>query len=57
MSSETQSDDYKKLRKRIKKLEGEVGARNVLAIDYELEIDNKINNLYNTLKKYQHNSE
>jgi hypothetical protein len=50
MSSETQIDEYKKLSRRIKKLEREVKARNALAIDYELEMDNKISNLYNTLK-------
>jgi len=50
MSSETQTDNYRKLKIRIKKLEGEVEARNSLAIDYEVENDNKISNLYNTLK-------
>jgi hypothetical protein len=50
MSSETQTDEYKKLCRRIKKLEREVKARNSLAIDYEVEMDNKISNLYNTLK-------
>lgn len=50
MDSETQTDDYRKLKRRIKKLEGEVKARNALAIDYEVENDNKISNLYNTLK-------
>jgi len=49
MDSETQKE-LKILKRSIKKLEGVVEARNLLAIDYEVENDNKISNLYNTLK-------
>jgi len=46
MGSEIQVDRYKKLNKRIKKLED----RYSLSLDYEIETDSKISNLYNTLK-------
>lgn len=46
MSSETQSDNYRKIKKRIKRLED----RYKLSLDYEIETDRKISNLYNTLK-------
>ena len=49
MDSETQKE-LKRLNRRITKLEGEVKARNALAIDYEVMTDNKLNELYKSLK-------
>lgn len=46
MSSETQVDRIKNLNKRIKLLE----EKYKLSLDYEIETDDKITNLYETLK-------
>ena len=47
MSSQTRGNRLKNLEERIKRLEGKYE----LSLDYELETDEKISNLYDTVKK------